>query len=611
MQELDALPTDKPAAAEQDPIAIAQKVSRGAPTAVVGLAWQDAKTLRVTLRRGGNDFLMKQIAPLFRNKGKATLGVVLDQLDAVEVSLDGRTPPKGVPVDPAYFHSPLNTALAGSCFLANEGEMMTISCIARSADGKRLSMCGIAVDPAPRAGGPLKTGKVVVWDLAAKSITASYTFDSMGYASALSADGKLLAVGSSGGVLLYELGKPQPPRELPGGAGIVQALAFTSDGSLVAVADMSGAVRMWNVASGKEHLALRGHTSLVNRLAFAVGETNLVSAATDGELRVWDLTRPVDGVTIAGHEGMIHTLAFSAGGGELTAADTQGKYATYRAETGAQKADGKGPQTGSFVAALSAKGTWYAAASPIKIVVRDTRSGMDHTLTGDKLSALKLAFSPDEQYLAASSLTGETLVWKTATWEQLPPLTGKGPYAWGLVFAPHAPVLATAQGGKVVLHDLEKKTSRTLKLTVPGLPNLSYSPDGSLLAIGGTGEVRVYDLAADRERLKIAATGKETGALVFSADNRRLAAVSHASAFQCVVRMYDLESGREVLSLPLSRGYCTAIAFSPDSRRLAAAVTHTTDPSALAGRAPSPATIKIWEAPEPASMETNGPEMGK
>jgi RNA polymerase sigma factor (sigma-70 family) len=70
------------------------------------------------------------------------------------------------------------------------------------------------------------------------------------------------------------------------------AVALSPNGRLLAVAGAAdGAVRLWDLASGRELAPLRGHAAAVRALAFTPDGDRLLSASTDRTVLVWDVRR--------------------------------------------------------------------------------------------------------------------------------------------------------------------------------------------------------------------------------------------------------------------------------------------------------------------------------
>lgn len=112
----------------------------------------------------------------------------------------------------------------------------------------------------------------------------------VGYALAWSPDGKQVAVGGHRGVVLLDVATGERqilPAEHARG---VSAVAFSSDGQLLASAATDG-IRLWNVAEGWQvGPTLQGHEgNVINGLAFCDRNTRLISSGFDRRIRFWSL----------------------------------------------------------------------------------------------------------------------------------------------------------------------------------------------------------------------------------------------------------------------------------------------------------------------------------
>src|SRR5262249_8909619 len=106
---------------------------------------------------------------------------------------------------------------------------------------------------------------------------------------AFSPNGKTLALSSSNGAIrLFDLARG---RELPRGAGPYGPLlvtALTPDGRTLAT--LGGrAVLLWDTATGRERQRLEGHAADVMSLHLAADGRTLFSGGLDRTLRAWDL----------------------------------------------------------------------------------------------------------------------------------------------------------------------------------------------------------------------------------------------------------------------------------------------------------------------------------
>jgi WD domain, G-beta repeat len=200
--------------------------------------------------------------------------------------------------------------------------------------------------------------RVELWDAKSGDEVRVLTGSERGYyrVLAFSADGKTLAAAGPGPVVdLWEVatGKvrhtvnlriippaadPRYPVELqqlqqrpqgqpyPGGAwDLITSLAFSPDGTLLAVGARDAAVHLWSVTADQELPPLVGHTTPVRGLAFRPGGRQLISVDMELTQLGWNLAR------LAPPEGPLAPLAdeeFAEMWSDLAEADG---FRTYRA----------------------------------------------------------------------------------------------------------------------------------------------------------------------------------------------------------------------------------------------------------------------------------------
>ncbi len=151
---------------------------------------------------------------------------------------------------------------------------------AMSADGTR-----VATARAPRGANINKWG-VTIWD--ATTGVAMLTVDEHGQSLAFSPDGSVLAVADPfGPAVLLEASTGRRLAVLTGHLGGVASLAYSPDGSRLATGGYDGTVRVWDTSTGTSLLVVPAHEGAVWSVEFSPDASMLASAGDDALVRVW------------------------------------------------------------------------------------------------------------------------------------------------------------------------------------------------------------------------------------------------------------------------------------------------------------------------------------
>lgn len=109
--------------------------------------------------------------------------------------------------------------------------------------------------------------------------------------------------------------------------GMVDDVAFSPDGSSLAMASREGSIHLWDVATGKLLDTLKGHSSAVNAVVFSSDGRTLASGGSDRTVRLWNVESRRELVQLdSGNIEMagVESLVFSPDGKHLLAGRSGG-----------------------------------------------------------------------------------------------------------------------------------------------------------------------------------------------------------------------------------------------------------------------------------------------
>ena len=377
--------------------------------------------------------------------------------------------------------------------------------------------------------------RVAVWDRAARKVVRD--FPARLFAPfTVSRDGRLLAVATLDGVTLYGLESGGQRGRLDVG-GEVCSLAFSSDGSTVAVANGTGTIHLWKVADGTR-LALTIENANLYEAVFGPDGATLAASgrlnrnSSDGAIWIWELPsrkeRPR--IRFSGSTSRV-PIAFSPSGETLALGTSDGTVRIWDAHTGQQKRQIPAHRRGVMRVAFSPDGTHIASASADGTVrLWDVVTGAPWVQAPSHWSSISsLAFSQDSRRLISGGLDSTARLWDVETGKQLLELgaqefsAGHDDWVTAVAFAEAAGVIVTGSWNTVRFWDLATGTLLAKAEAHQGWTHgMAVLPDGRTVVTGGDRDARIrfWDASSGRPVLQL--EGSDISCFAASGDGETL-----------------------------------------------------------------------------------------
>ncbi len=307
---------------------------------------------------------------------------------------------------------------------------------------------------------------------------------------AFSPDGKWLACGTHRLVTLWDPQMGQMVRSLTGLPGAVQAVRFSPDGSLLAVAGGApgarGDLRLFRAADGKPAGVLAGHTDTVAAVAFSPDGKRLASASFDRTVRLWDLETLKLERVLAEHSDAVLAVVFAPDGRWLASGGRDRTVRVVEAATG-KLLFRLGALGAVEAVAVSPDGRWIVSAGDEPTLLWwDAHTGRRERARGAHRGTVhELAFSRDGRVLASAADDNNLGLWNTETGALREGLSVPCP-VYATALSPDGAVAAAACfDGQVRLYETRWGKPRLSLLAVPaaeGEPHwLTLTPQGHLI----------------------------------------------------------------------------------------------------------------------------------
>lgn len=271
---------------------------------------------------------------------------------------------------------------------------------------------------------------------------------SMIHAVTVSPDGKIFASSSDKTIKLWELENGKQLRQLGGWfsshSGIVDTLAFSYDGEIIASGSWDETIKLWSVSTGRQIRTLKGHNSCVNTLAFNPDNQLVASGSLDCTIKVWQIITGHEVGNFTGHSASISTVAWSPDGQFLASASADYTIKIWQA-TGREIRTLYGHSLFVNSVAYSQDGTMLVSGSSdntIKLWQASTGKEI-LTLKGHSNAVWTVAFSPDQKFIVSGSWDKTIKIWLVSTGKEICTLKGHTNYVRSVAISPNGQTLVS------------------------------------------------------------------------------------------------------------------------------------------------------------------------
>lgn len=259
---------------------------------------------------------------------------------------------------------------------------------------------------------------------------------------------------------------------------------------------------------------LESHTDKITSVCVSSDGSLVASSSIDKTIKLWNLETQKLVATLAQRKDPIYAVSFSPDGSLLAAGGNnrykfnKGKATTIYLWDTYDRTLVKtllGHSLRVNLVAFSSDGKMLASGSIDKTVrIWDIVSGAQlHVLNDHKGQVSEISFTPDNRYLVVGG-EGGISVWKAETGELERTFANEGVYVECFAMHPSGQIIATSGLDRIDIWDLQKgKILQSIGNSWP--VSLSFSPDGSLLTVGGvlTFSVGMEQEAHDGSTLKV------------------------------------------------------------------------------------------------------------
>lgn len=410
----------------------------------------------------------------------------------------------------------------------------------------------------------------------------------------------------------------------------VRAVAFSSDGELLAAGSSNGEIYVWRVIDCRLIANFKAHSGNIQTLAFSPINNYLISGSTDRLIKLWRIADSECLWVGQGHEEWVWSVSFSSDGSFVCSSCGDQTLRLWSVETGKCLQVLHGHNSSVRAMSLSPDKKILASGggdcliklwriesdySVVELEKLEGHSGWVQTLTfnadgsvlasggedgtirlwrieNEKATLIKcwqahggewiwsLAFSSDGTKLISGGGDRRIKLWDVASGQCLKIMEGHQSLVRTVAFNPKSSLIASGSGDHTVrLWDVASgQALRTLQGYSNPLRSVAFHPNRQqLITADGDCSLKIWNIDGSDASQTLVSYGETTWSVKFSPDGKIIAGGNDEGN----IRLWDAESGQVLGNLSKHEEWVQSIAFSPDGRILA---------SGSGDR-----TVKLWE----------------
>ncbi|MDE0086214.1 MAG: sigma-70 family RNA polymerase sigma factor [Candidatus Poribacteria bacterium] len=264
------------------------------------------------------------------------------------------------------------------------------------------------------------TGIIRLWDADTRQLIKTLNGSKNGHiafvrSTVFSPDGKTLFCGADDGIHLWNIRTGEHKRMLTGHTDVVNTIALSSDGNILASGSWDNTIRLWDAHTGEHKKTLTGHTDSVATIAFSPDGKTLASGGMENNtIRLWDVVTGKNKMTLIGHTDPVEAVAFSPDGKTIASGSLDNTIRLWDVDTGKTKMILTGHTDWVYSLAFSPDGKTIASGCiDATIHLWDIDTGENKKILIGHTSHVKgVVFSPDGKTLVSGSRDGSVLLWE-------------------------------------------------------------------------------------------------------------------------------------------------------------------------------------------------------